>query len=256
MHDQLETNAGNVAAILVEPMLGSGGAIPAQHDFLVDLRKAATQAGAVLIFDEVMTSRMHRGGGIQSQMSSGLRPDLTTLGKYLGGGMSFGAFGGKREIMELFDPRREGGLAHAGTFNNNVLTMAAGRASLEHVFTAERAEQLHAHGEQLRGTLQEVGRGTLLKVTGYGSVLCFHFTKTESANIRSKDDLKDEDKTLGSLLHLFLLRKGIYIARRGFMALSLALDGNDCGALLDAVSAFVREYATLLSTPPSRTSRI
>lgn len=84
-------NQGNVAAIIVEPMMGSGGCIPAEKGFLEGLRKAADEVGAVLIYDEVMTSRMYGGGGIQSQMPVGMRPNLTTLGKYIGGGMSFGA---------------------------------------------------------------------------------------------------------------------------------------------------------------------
>lgn len=123
-------NRGQVAVIIVEPMMGSSGAIPPASGFLEGLRKAATAAGAVLIFDEVMTSRMHEGGGIQSQLPSSLHPDMTTLGKvgtfnrerflwltvvkYIGGGMSFGAFGGKKAIMDLFDPRKPNALAHAG----------------------------------------------------------------------------------------------------------------------------------------------
>ena len=103
-------------------MLGSGGCIPATREFLVALREATRQVGAVLIFDEVMTSR-HSAGGLQARL--GITPDLTTLGKYMAGGMSFGAFGGRREVMEVFDGHRPGTLAHAGTFNNNVLSMAA-----------------------------------------------------------------------------------------------------------------------------------
>lgn len=110
----LGENSGDVAAIIAEAMVGSGGAIPAQPGFLEGLRKAANESNAALIFDEVMTSRMHQGGGIQSQLPSELRPDMTTLGKYIGGGMSFGAFGGKRSIMELFDPRKPKALQHAG----------------------------------------------------------------------------------------------------------------------------------------------
>lgn len=253
MRASLEANTGDVAAILVEPMMGSAGAIPSQPGFLEDLRRAASEAGALLIFDEVMTSRMHRGGGIQSQLPPSLRPDLTTLGKYLGGGMSFGAFGGKHEVMALFDPRREGGLAHAGTFNNNVLTMSAGRAGLEQVFTPERAEKLHARGEELRRELQSVCQGTLLTVTGYGSILCFHFTHTEAEDIHSPEDFKDEDKTLGGVFHLHLLQKGFYIARRGFMALSLALDESDLRGFVDTVAAFVANYRVLLSAlPPAK----
>lgn len=83
-------NARDVAAIIVEPMMGSGGCIPADEGFLEGLRKAADESEAVLIYDEVMTSRMYSGGGIQSQLPVEMRPDLTTLGKYIGGGMSFG----------------------------------------------------------------------------------------------------------------------------------------------------------------------
>lgn len=247
VRELLAKDRENVAAILVEPMMGSGGGIPAIPGFLEDLRKAATQAGAVLIFDEVMTSRMHRGGGIQSRLPDGVRPDMTTLGKYLGGGMSFGAFGGKREIMQLFDPRREGSMAHAGTFNNNVLTMSAGRAGLSEVFTPERAEILHARGERLRLSLQDVTQGTLLKVTGYGSIMCFHFTETNVADIRSPDDLKDEDKTLGGVFHLFMLEKGFYVARRGFLAMSLALSEEDLDAFMSAVKGFVGTHRSLVS---------
>lgn len=114
VHRLLQANKNAVAAILVEPMMGSGGAIPPVMGFLEGLRKAATDAGSVLIFDEVMTSRMHAGGGIQSQLPAAAAPDMTTLGKYIGGGMSFGAFGGKKAIMELFDPRKPGALQHAG----------------------------------------------------------------------------------------------------------------------------------------------
>jgi len=98
---------------------------------LADLRALASETGAVLIFDEVMTSRLAPGG---LQEVHGINPDMTTLGKYVGGGMSFGAFGGKTEIMEWFDPRRQDGFQHAGTFNNNVLTMNAGYAGLTEIY--------------------------------------------------------------------------------------------------------------------------
>ncbi|KAG8628719.1 hypothetical protein KVT40_002584 [Elsinoe batatas] len=229
-------NKSSLAAILVEPMLGSGGAIPGDLAFLSGLRELADQTGAVLIFDEVMTSRMHAGGGIQSQLPLHLRPDLTTLGKYIGGGMSFGAFGGKQRIMELFDPRRKGALAHAGTFNNNVLTMAAGCVGLEKVFTPGRGEELHKRGERLREELREVGRGTLLQVTGKGS-------------IRKPADVGPEYKGLGDVLHLFLLSKGYYIARRGFIALSLALEDEELRGFVGAVREFVMTYPDMLKLP-------
>ena len=132
-------HAEDLAAILIEPMLGGSGCIPATSEFLADLRRLATDAGAILIFDEVMTSRLAPGG---LQQTHGILPDMTTLGKYVGGGMSFGAFGGKAELMQWFDPRRKDGFQHAGTFNNNVLTMNAGYVGLTEIYTPER--RLHS----------------------------------------------------------------------------------------------------------------
>lgn len=239
-------NAKDIAAIIVEPMTGSGGAIPADRSFLEGLRVVANEVGAVLIFDEVMTSRMHAGGGIQSQLPRGMRPDLTTLGKYIGGGMSFGAFGGKHEIMSLFDLRNPNALAHAGTFNNNVLTMAAGRAGLEKVFTPEMALQLHETGDRLRKRLQDISRGTMMKVTGYGSIMCFHFVETPVEQIKSHKGLTRADTRLNDLLHLFLLEHGYYIARRSFIALSLVLTDAELDRFVRAVEQFVAEYRPLL----------
>src|SRR5439155_4210485 len=113
-----EQHGQDLAAILIEPMLGGGGCIPGEREFLADLRALADETGAILIFDEVMTSRLAPGG---LQEAHGIRPDMTTLGKYVGSGMSFGAFGGKAEVMEWFDPRRKYGFKNAGSFNNNVL---------------------------------------------------------------------------------------------------------------------------------------
>ena len=111
-----------LAAVILEPMTGSGGCICATPEFLAMLREITAELGIVLIFDEVMTSRLGPGG---YQGVSGVTPDMMSMGKYLGGGLTFGAFGGSKEIMEHFDPARPKHLSHAGTFNNNVLTMAA-----------------------------------------------------------------------------------------------------------------------------------
>jgi glutamate-1-semialdehyde 2,1-aminomutase len=139
-----------------------------------------------------------------------------------------------------------------GTFNNNVLTMSAGRAGLEQVFTPSVAEKLHANGEKLRKALQAASRGTLMKVTGYGSIMCFHFTRSEVQDIKSPNDLYDDNKTLCSIFHLFLLSKGYYIARRGFVALSLALTDSQLDGFVAAVRDFLGQYQTYLSLTPSK----
>ena len=225
-------HAGELAAILVEPMQGGGGSIPGDPEFLSALRDAASETGSLLIFDEVMTSRLGPGG-LQGEL--GLTPDLTVLGKYLGGGASFGAFGGRAAIMERFDPRGAGAFPHAGTFNNNVLSMAAGAAGLAAVFTPAAARELNARGEALKARLNEIGRasGTPLQVTGRGSIMTVHFARGE---IRSVDDLAMADPDARALFHLEMLARGQYLARRGFMSLSLALSDDDLDAFADAVA--------------------
>ena len=228
-------------------MIGSGGGIPATSSFLEHLRSLATKHGAILVFDEVMTSRMHSGGGLQSQLATASRPDLTTLGKYLGGGLNFGAFGGGREIMSMFDPRRTGHLAHAGTFNNNVLTMAAGKAGLEHIFTPARARELHDLGETLRRRLSDVCRGTVMRWTGRGSILCVHFTTTPAEDITCPEHVQAVGQELYDVLHLFLLERDYHIAARGFIALSLANTKSEIDEFVELIEEFVMSFRSILA---------
>ncbi len=223
----------DLAAVLVEPMQGSAGCIPGDPEFLAMLRSKTTATGSLLIFDEVMTSRLSPGG---RQQQLDIRPDLTTLGKYIGGGMSFGAFGGRSEIMDLFDPARSGALPHAGTFNNNVLTMAAGVAALSEVYTPEAAQALNARGDALREALNRLFRETGLPfvATGLGSLIGLHPTP-DTPN--SPDDLAACDPAIRELVFLDLLEDGVYLARRGLIALSLPIGDAEVETFLDAMRA-------------------
>ena len=232
-------HAADLACILVEPMQGSGGCIPAEPAFLRALRDAATETGAVLIFDEVMTNRMS-GGGQQARL--GITPDMTTLGKYIGGGMSFGAFGGRHDIMDRFDPRRADALPHAGTFNNNVLTMAAGVAGLTHVFTPEAADMLFARGEALRARLNALSAGLPMQWTGLGSLMTVHF---QGGTIRSPADLQGSPD-LRELFFFDMLEDGFYLARRGMVALSLEIGAAEMDRFCAAVGEFVEARRALL----------
>jgi glutamate-1-semialdehyde 2,1-aminomutase len=102
-------------------------------------------------------------------------PDLTTLGKYMAGGMSFGAFGGRADIMAVFDGHRPGSLPHAGTFNNNVASMAGGCVAMGEIFTADAAEALFQRGERLRAALNQACDGVAMQFTGTGSMMTVHF---------------------------------------------------------------------------------
>jgi glutamate-1-semialdehyde 2,1-aminomutase len=234
-------HADRLAAIIVEPMMGGGGCIPATAAFLQALRDVATETGAVLIFDEVMTSRMS-GGGRQAQL--GIVPDMTTLGKYIGGGMSFGAFGGRASIMERFDPRRPDALPHAGTFNNNVLTMAAGVTGLTELFTPAVADALFARGEALRARLNGIAGDRPMQWTGLGSLLTAHFQR---GPIACPADTKAGDAALRELFYLDMLERGFYMARRGMIAMSLEVKQPEIDAFCTAVEDWVQARAPLLA---------
>jgi glutamate-1-semialdehyde 2,1-aminomutase len=241
---QIERHASDLAAIIVEPMMGAGGCIAAEPAFLQGLRDAADRHGILLIFDEVMTSRLSPGG-LQGQL--GILPDLTTFGKYLGGGMSFGAFGGRAELMGRFDPARPDAIPHSGTYNNNVLTMAAGVAGLSKVFTAAAADALSASGERLKTRLNAIGDryGVPVQVTGVGSILCMHF---QHQPIRQPADTAQTPAAARALFHLEMLTRGFYLARRGFIALSLPLTEQDHEALADAFEDFLGACGPALVT--------
>ena len=234
--------ASDIAAVLVEPMQGSAGAIPAVPGFLEGLRELTRSHGIILIFDEVMTSRL-TSGGLQEKL--GVIPDMTTFGKYIGGGLSCGAFGGSERLMVQFDPRRPGSIGHSGTFNNNVLTMAAGIAGLRDVLTPEALAAVNQSGEELRERFNALAaqHGAAVQATGLGSILCLHPQQREK--ITQADDITGSP-TARALLQFYMIEQGIFFARRGFISLSLALGPEDLDSFAVAFESFLDEYADLL----------
>ncbi len=223
-----------LAAILVEPMLGSGGCIPASDEFLAMLREEATAAGTLLVFDEVMTSRLPRRA---------VAPDLMTVGKYLAGGMSFGAFGGRAELMGHYDPARPGALFHAGTFNNNVVSLSAGIAGLRDVLTDEALAGLNARGDRLRDALNRAGDG-LLHVSGRGSLMTIHPGPREYNACEPSDRRRELVKRL---VFFELLDAGQWIAARGMIALCLPITDAQCDEFAAALAAVVARHRELLA---------
>ncbi|WP_255569135.1 aspartate aminotransferase family protein [Neoroseomonas alba] len=223
-----------LAAVIVEPMQGSGGCIPATREFLQALRDATTETGALLIFDEVMTSR-HSYGGMQKRL--GIMPDMTTFGKYMAGGMSFGAFGGRAEVMAVFDGHKPGAMPHAGTFNNNVLSMAAGNVALGEIFGEAEAEALFQRGETLREACNAIAQkhGLAMHFTGLGSMLNPHF---RAGPITAPYKATVEEEQMRELFFFDMLAAGIYLARRGMVALSLPVGDAECDRFLAAVEEF------------------
>jgi glutamate-1-semialdehyde 2,1-aminomutase len=225
-----------VFATLVEPMQGSGGCLPGDPAFLKMVRDETEARGITLIFDEVMTSRL-APGGLQGRL--GITPDMTTLGKYIGGGMSFGAFGGKREIMELFDPTKPDSLPHAGTFNNNVL--------YGEVYTPAAAEELNARGEKIRGRLNAICQkaGVAFQFSGIGSMMTAHAT---TRPIKSAADIAAGNQDVKELFYFDMVAAGIWIARRGFVALNIMIGDAEADRFVAAVDEFVSARKALLTT--------
>ncbi|PBB86879.1 aminotransferase class III-fold pyridoxal phosphate-dependent enzyme [Mesorhizobium sp. WSM3876] len=239
---RIRENKNDLAAVLVEPILGAGGNLPGTNDFFSTLRRETEAAGALLIFDEVKTSRCGSGG---MQGLFGIKPDLTTLGKYLGGGLPTGAFGGRADIMDHFNPHRAGSLRHAGTFNNNVCSMAAGLAGLTKVFTPSRADAFHKEGEQMRVDFQTIAdaKAVPLSFTGLGSFFTLHLG---GKLLEKAADVTPLSRQVGLLFHMFGMLNGIAIAGRGDFYQSLPMTSEHRDRAKSVLTSFISEYGDLI----------
>lgn len=238
----LRAHRHDIAAVILEQMLGGGGCIRASDDFLAMLRRVTQEVGALLIFDEVMTSRLNFGG---MQTVTGITPDLMTLGKYIGGGASFGAFGGRADLMARFDPMSPGAFSHGGTFNNNIISMAAGHAGLTQVLTREASARVNALGEVLKQGMQSVAdrHGVVATMSGYGSLLNLHFIAPDALVPAEVDHA---DKRPLNLWHMEMMLAGQYVTPRGMLALALPHTVADIDGLIAAFDRFLGDYAAIL----------
>ena len=240
--ETLESHKGELAAVIIEPMLGSVGMLPATTEFLTMLREFTAANGIILIFDEVISYRASSGG---AQEYYGITPDMTSLGKIIGGGFSIGAFGGSKEIMHLYDPTQAGGprVAHAGTFNANPVTMLAGAATLEQL-TPEVYRKLAEMTEYLRAGILKVGAEleTPVQVTGLGSLFGIHFTGEELLGYR---DIAAEDAAFRHQVFLGLLNEGILMAANLVGAVSTEIGEAE----VDAFNAALRRVLERALTP-------
>lgn len=234
---------GQIAAMLVEPMLSSGGCIPGSEAFLRDLRDMTAQSGIVMILDEVVTSRFGPSG-LHGRLD--LKPDLVTLGKYIGGGLSCGAFGGRTDIMDQFDTTRTSFVTHSGTHNNNTLSLGVGYTAITEVFTSKVAEELSAAGDVLRRRLNRIvlEAGLAMQFTGLGLSMNLHFT--DATIERPSADTRGH-QTEKALYFFHLLSRGLYIAPRGMINVSMAHSPRDIDTLVDATKEFTERYGELIT---------
>ncbi len=212
----LAAHGNEIAGVFIEPMLGAGGVLAGEQGFLASVQAAARQQGALFVLDEVQTFRL-APGGMQAQL--GLEPDLTLLGKVIGGGFPVGAVGGKMEHMSVFDPSNLRVL-HSGTFNANPITMLAGEVALRH-FDALAIDRLDQLGSRLkRGLLGAAGRAGLpLTCNRLGSLLNVFFMSEAPPSAFDRTDTRAME-----LFHLAALNHGVFLSNRGFIALSTAMD--------------------------------
>jgi glutamate-1-semialdehyde 2,1-aminomutase len=226
-----------LAAVLIEPVQGAGGVRAASPGMLAGLRTVCDRVGALLIFDEVISFRVAPGG---AQSFSDVRPDLTTLGKIIGGGYPLAAFGGRADVMDRFDARRPGALTHGGTFNGNPVGAAAGLATLAEL-QPDRYGELAGRAERLRQAVAAgaARTGTPVRVDSVASLFQVRLGDHTAASAVATG-------TGAADLFVGLLLEGFYLAPRGMGAIATPATDADVDELAEAI---VRVATRLAETP-------
>jgi glutamate-1-semialdehyde 2,1-aminomutase len=213
---KLEQHEGQVAAVLVEPVMYTGVVMVPEPDFLSRLEALARRHGALFVLDDCLMLRLAYGGSAEKW---NLSPDITFLGKFLGGGTPLGATGGRAEIIELTDPRRPDALYHGGSYNGNVLSTLAGRVTLEHLTRGE-IEQMDELMLKLRAALEKKAAqlGLPLRLQQTGSVMGVYLT---NENLRAGVIPSNEE--LAQAFHLACVNNGLHLGPGGMIALTTAI---------------------------------
>ena len=235
----IRAHGHELACVLVDPLPNRAGLVPADKAYLKALRDVTRDVGALLVFDEVIAFRLGFHG---AQGLWGIDPDLTALGKIIGGGFPVGAVAGNKEVMAVFDPSRgKPALPHGGTFSANPVTMRAGLVAMQLLDTMA-FERLDAIGDALRAGINDLFRrhGVPGTAVGLGSLLKIHFSNRPIRDYRSAYVTEREAGRL-SAFHLALLNRGILAASDGLMALSLPMSDADVGEIIGAVSDALEE---------------
>jgi glutamate-1-semialdehyde 2,1-aminomutase len=232
-----ETHGSDIAAIIVEPIAGNMGVVPPADGFLAGLRERCTVRGAMLIFDEVISGFRAAAGGAQELFD--VRPDLTCLGKIIGGGLPVGAYGGRADAMELVAPA--GPVYQAGTLSGNPVAMTAGLWALKRL-TPKLYKELARRGAMLAAGLADGARdaGVPLQVNAFGSLVTPFFT---SALVRDYDSALKADTQAYATFFRGMLKRGIYPPPSQFEAwfLSAAHSDRDVRATIAAAKAAMKE---------------
>lgn len=238
--EAFERRGDDLACFLVDPIMGNAGMIPPRDDYLETARDLTEDADTLLVFDEVMSYRLAEGG---AQERYGVTPDLTAFGKFIGGGLPCGAFGGREDVMAVFDPVR-GSVTHSGTFNGNPATMAGGLATLD-ALDADAIDRINDLGATARDRLDEVCADADLpvQVTGDGSFFNVHFTDGEVVDAATSTTGHESSGGPTERFFLALRNRGVFVARRGLMNVSTPMGDAEIDALVDAFEAALGDVA-------------
>jgi len=225
----IEAHKDELAAVIVEPVMGAAGVVIPHDGFLDFLRQITGKWGILLIFDEVISFRISYHG---AQGYFGVKPDLTTLGKIIGGGFPVGAFGGRADIMGRFDPRSANYIGHGGTFNANPVTMTAGLATLKEM-TPERYKHLNTLGAELKQKLDDLFEELQLpaQVNQIGSLFNIHLTDKP---IRTYADVLAGNREVLKELYVTGLNHGVAFTGRGMGCLSTPMTEAEINSFVDA----------------------
>jgi glutamate-1-semialdehyde 2,1-aminomutase len=221
----LKENQDKVAAIILEPVLAQGGGIVPREGYLSGLRDLADSYKTLLIFDEIITFRASLGG---MQVVADINPDLTTLGKIIGGGLPVGAFGGRGDIMQMFDPTKPDAVTHSGTFSGNALTMAAGIAALE-ILDHNEIDRINRLGNRLRMGLKAAMDSVGIKgqIGGFGSTAFVYFFDQPFENAKEAALAVIPTLEFAQDVHLEMLNQGLYAITRGLVAFAVSTPMNE-----------------------------
>ena len=237
----IEENASETACMIIEPVMGSAGQITPDPEWLKALRAMTEEHGVLLIFDEVVTGRLSTGG---AHKYYGIMPDLISLGKIIGGGIPVGAFGGRRDIMDLYDPRK-GKMYHSGTFNGNAITMAAGYATMK-AYDFTKVNYINHLGSIFADGLKSIYKDLSInmQVSGVGSIYNTLFTNKEVRNYR---DVATAHEELNKILFLDLITKGVFNAERGMFCISTPMTEDDISFCLEKVKESLRDMLPIIA---------
>jgi len=237
----IRENKEELAAVIVEGVMGAAGMIPPEDDYLKFLQQVTTENNVLLILDEVISFRIATGG---AQQIYNVKPDLTVLGKSIAGGLPAAAFGGREDIMAVFSPKQKRPVRHGGTFIATPATAAAGIAGLREM-TKEALDRINALGESLAEDVRRVLADLKIKaqVAGYGSLHQIHFTPEPVTNAAVS---ANQDMDIKQLFHLAMLIRGMFTQKRVQYNVSMPMTQTEINEAVAATADGLSELKPLI----------